>query len=64
MMSNRLRIRTYHARRTMVRRVTLPATELLFWHCAAHTAKSKIGAWTPIPICCLLWARGAMQCSG
>ena len=34
----------------------LLTTEQLFWHCGAHTAKPKFGAWTPIPpgICCLL----------
>ena len=29
--------------------MALPATERLVWHCGEHTAKPKIGVWTPIP---------------
>ena len=38
----------YHARRTVVLRMTLPTTERLFWHGGAHTAEPKLGLIGPI----------------
>ena len=40
----------FHARRTVGKRMTLPTTERLFWHCAGRTAKPEsASSERPIP---------------
>ena len=47
-----------HARRTVGIRLPLLATEQLFWHCGAHTAKPESapgGRFLITKVCCFLW---------
>ena len=51
----------FHARRTMVIRMTLLTTERLVWHCGDRTAEPESayrGRVLITKICCFLWHRG------